>query len=700
IGVSVWNSNISATSLIGSGARVNAHGEVLVWADSRYPYEIQWLQIDGIGGLIDKLNTSGGIRAGFFNSWTQVEAQGKKGALATSFNFVFLNNAAVALIKEDALINQDFIFANTAIDVGNNTITLGYDHGMTTGDALIFNSGGGASLGLTDGTVYYAIATGDPTKIKLAASATLAAAGTALDLSAPASAFPHFGLMVVDGHRQVVVYASTIMETVHLAGVFALTFFGSKSGGTGIGGTLFFLDAKNTTLARIEGGAQVSGTALGVKADVRAFTVVIAMTTGKSDKWAINGTFSYAYIDNDTTAHIDDGAFITIAPDSTCSVYGAGVTNCLKIPRARKILARYSFFRFSGAYDTIELLPYVLDTNDDGEITTVDDHVIFHDAGATGSPEDDIFITDFGVLVSSEDESELYNVTGGITQGKSVGMGFTVGYNELNRNTNAIVGQPVFEPQQVDDNTIDLGYVHNFQSGDVVIYDNGGGTSLSTTGGTLTSGSPYYVIRKSATEIQITDSYAHATADTPVVGVVNTGNASGLHSFRKQGETLQSGLIVSSGEFQVIGENVGTIGAGSIAAAVITDSSTQAEGAQAPEGGGSYGIGVSGAASVNISHQNLAAYISYANINHTGNLDVRALTDTMIVGVVGAITVNTSKEGSNAGGIAGSFGWNDITSKTQAFINHSNINISGGSLNLKATNDDLIVGIAVSFSIV
>src|SRR5262249_7833355 len=73
-------------------------------------------------------------------------------------------------------------------DVTPNTlgdsIDLGYAHGFTTGQALVYHDGGGTDIGgLTSGQVYYAIVDqSQPTRIKLAATLDHAMAGNAIAL--------------------------------------------------------------------------------------------------------------------------------------------------------------------------------------------------------------------------------------------------------------------------------------------------------------------------------------------------------------------------------------------------------------------------------------------------------------------------------------------------------------------------------------
>ena len=58
-----------------------------------------------------------------------------------------------------------------------------------------------------------------------------------------------------------------------------------------------------------------------------------------------------------------------------------------------------------------------------------------------------------------------------------------------------------FGPGDVNDatNVLNLGYVHGFQDGDAVVYDNGGGADI----GGLVDGTTYYVIEVDATHIKL-----------------------------------------------------------------------------------------------------------------------------------------------------------------------------------------------------
>lgn len=96
-----------------------------------------------------------------------------------------VGNALVSASEEVVAIVGDSyktFDGSSAVNLTNNTITIS-SHGYTTGDVVIYDRNGGTIVtGLTNYNVYYAIVVNSNT-IKLATSATNAAAGTAVDLT-------------------------------------------------------------------------------------------------------------------------------------------------------------------------------------------------------------------------------------------------------------------------------------------------------------------------------------------------------------------------------------------------------------------------------------------------------------------------------------------------------------------------------------
>ena len=76
---------------------------------------------------------------------------------------------------------------------------------------------------------------------------------------------------------------------------------------------------------------------------------------------------------------------------------------------------------------------------------------------------------------------------------------------------------------------------HDLFTGDEVVYNNGGGTSI----GGLTSGNTYYVVKMTADTIKLATTHANAVANTPVVIDLTAVGVGTSHTFTKQGDGEQ-----------------------------------------------------------------------------------------------------------------------------------------------------------------
>ena len=120
----------------------------------------------------------------------------------------------------------------TAVD---DTINVGIGHGLNTGDAVVYNNGGNESVSLLEfGTVYYVIRVDDE-QIKLATTYQNASNGVAINLADETVAGVTHSLTKIGTHGAVIVKADGLVETVHMSGVWGIKFFGTQSGGAGIG---------------------------------------------------------------------------------------------------------------------------------------------------------------------------------------------------------------------------------------------------------------------------------------------------------------------------------------------------------------------------------------------------------------------------------------------------------------------------------
>jgi hypothetical protein len=251
-----------------------------------------------------------------------------------------------------------------ADDVENNEIDVGFIHGLSTGQAVIYRNGGGASIGgLTDGQTYYTIVDPNrPQAVKLALTQAAAAAGTAVTLD-PDDADGHLHELKPVGlgrtainqeseyrnvNQSVSVTATTEMELVVMAGIFDINI--SEDGVTniikaemdasgwrnklklrnnlgqllnplaaegetaGLGGSVLIMPFDNTTVAVVEGDVDIitgSAGSLQVSADSEMTGIELSQSGAQGGKFVFSGSFAYINHDSLTLAQIESGAVIS-----------------------------------------------------------------------------------------------------------------------------------------------------------------------------------------------------------------------------------------------------------------------------------------------------------------------------------------------------------------------------------------------------
>jgi hypothetical protein len=167
VGVSViditTNAFIANAATPADAATISANGSVMIAADEK-------LKLDVIGG-----NISGGGTAA-------VGAAAAVPVITKNTHAYIGDNAKVNAAGGGAVTVKTGAFSVTPLDTrfdptaagvydaASDTINLGYAHGLETGEAVLYDDGGGATIpGLTDGGTYYVIKV-DATHIKLATS--------------------------------------------------------------------------------------------------------------------------------------------------------------------------------------------------------------------------------------------------------------------------------------------------------------------------------------------------------------------------------------------------------------------------------------------------------------------------------------------------------------------------------------------------
>ncbi|MBW2349253.1 MAG: hypothetical protein JRF59_15685, partial [Deltaproteobacteria bacterium] len=465
-----------ADSHIGSGATVMAADVISVDSEALIPYDVQWDSIKGPGDIDDYLNSNLGIQNAFFTSWARSAATVDDIGVAGSVNVVRFNNTSSAFIDENATVLQDTLRFNPSEIVidpdGTGKIHLGSGHGLSPGDRVVYNNGGGTDLeGLESGQAYYVLFdASDPEYIKLAPVPE----GSAFALDTTG----------VSGSNHLL-YKSTLQERNDLA----------------------FDPSRN------------------------AVTFDPTAMTGRSTEMVLGDAH-----------HFYDGEAV---------VYENGIEHVLN---ASAFLDQANHAFFLGENHGLS----------DG------DAVVYHveGPGLTGLTDGNTYY----VVEATETQVKLANTVGG----PAIAIDFPGGspYGALNttvhlnlKDLGALVNGETYYVRVVDAHTIRLSdrpggspivldydrakgilqtfhskeavYVgtHAFETGDAVVYGNGGGLDIKG----LTHGATYYVIRENASHIRLA-----ATREKALNGVGLEIDASGAHGAGHTFSSLSRGVTVKA----------------------------------------------------------------------------------------------------------------------------------------------------------
>ncbi|HHV65531.1 MAG TPA: hypothetical protein GXX46_10735 [Peptococcaceae bacterium] len=191
------------------------------------------------------------------------------------------------------------------------------------------------------------------------------------------------------------------------------------------------------------------------------------------------------------------------------------------------------------------------------------------------------------------------------------------------------------------------------------------------------------------------------------IGIGSTGGYNGvsrdtqavigsLHDSTDGSKPGEGELTVSAKDVQVEAQNDGFIISVAVAgtyAGTKTDPKPENK-KEAPQNGGSYGVGVSAEVVINNIQDKVLAYIRQASLNST-NLVIASHNRTLVIAVGGSAAIVT-KDGKSAG-LAGSFALNRIANKTKAFIEDSKVTATE-KVEITAEAEERIIAVAASGS--
>lgn len=261
---------------------------------------------------------------------------------------------------------------------------------------------------------------------------------------------------------------------------------------------------------------------------------------------------------------------------------------------------------------------------------------------------------DGDVSVSAEDNSKTINIGGAIAVSEQAGIGATVAYNHIDRQTEASLQGTVTSKKDVSVTAKNTGAIY----------------AMSAAGGVTMESSPTNGAGSSGLHAQEGGTGSGTSSIGDLAGTLL--NAGKSEKDKKQIDSGDSALTNVAGQDASMGENVGAAKGGFAAAANV---------------------------SVNRITDKAKAYTK-GNAVTADSLAIRSGNDSKITTGAGAIALGLSQKSS---AIAGSFMYNAITDKNEAYAEDATLSLTGSekddtSLTVEADNAAKITNIAASGS--
>jgi hypothetical protein len=399
-------------------------------------------------------------------------------------------------------------FGPTAVNTTNNTINLGYNDGFTTGEPVVYNNGGGTGIGirnpggstgtLQSGTaIYYVIVVNSQT-IKLAATENDATSGNAITLTSNGTSLtqsfqtvnvgqsgPTFGAsqVITSGQANSI---NTVLPTGYSSGQPVVY---NDGGGTDIGGlvsgALYYAIVNPSNSSQIQLAATPGGPAITLTSR--------GTSLGQNIQSATLSANPYSFAASAVITSSAGNTITTAAP---------------------------------SGFTTGKALVY----NDGGgtPIGGLQSGQIYYAIAVPSQPN---LIS----LAGTAAAAAAGNVITLTSSGTGTLAPITLGATSATFGPSSVT----YYSGDATDNSINLGPNNPFQTGNPVVYNDGGGTDIRG----LTDGTVYYAIVNSAnpTLLQLADSAADAAAGN-VLPLFSPGSSS-TQSF--QAVTISSGVSLA-----------------------------------------------------------------------------------------------------------------------------------------------------------
>ncbi|MEJ2167167.1 MAG: hypothetical protein P8X90_16690, partial [Desulfobacterales bacterium] len=338
-----------------------------------------------------------------------------------------------------------------------------------------------------------------------------------------------------------------------------------------------------------------------------------------SDKGGFGGSAFLMFLDNTTIAAVDDGARIHTSADDGLGLHaGTTITNIALAQSGSKA----GTFGISGTFAYIDHESLTLALIESGAVIT-------------GGP----------VNVLAVDDTNHFNLVGGVMKGNNIGIGASVGINSIDRETYAGIGNVIGAPSELaatdmnitGDLTIDA-----HSTGDIKVF------SLAAT----------IMTEK---KIEKKDGDQNGDSSPAPLDGLDTGDP-------LDGVSLPA----------LFGDAAGT--------PTDEDDPENPGEKKKSEGQGKTGIGIAGDVSINTLADTAVAFINDKGKITAETISLTSLNQTDLIAAAGSAAITTTGEKLSLG-IAGSFSKNELHGATKSYIVGSTIEANGLSLSAARTGD-------------
>ncbi len=300
--------------------------------------------------------------------------------------------------------------------------------------------------------------------------------------------------------------AATDVQGVHLAGnPFGKT--GSSEEGSGVGGGVAFTDYDTSTSVRVGQGSRIDANDLVVKADSYTFNVMIGISRGGADSFAVSGAGGVANIRTRTIAQLDESVVVKtrqdVAIDADDDLLNVNVAG--GIAKAKSVGVGLSF----GTN--------IIDR--DSRATIGDSAVPIGNSRATPSSGVDTSTNTINLGyahgLETGDSIRYGNAGPEDTTVEGLVDGDQYYVNVIDEQTVRIArsseeahktGYIRASSIDSDASSINFDYDHGFETGDPVVYQNGNAADMAG----LLDEQTYFAIRLDQTQLQLARSYTEA----------------------------------------------------------------------------------------------------------------------------------------------------------------------------------------------